>query len=88
MTRAEPRWTEQDRAEALALALHRAGLCECGCGHLRDDVTSPEKAGGWRAEQYGTCNARMEVLAAQRSAADQRGTDNAPARLFSVQWKG
>lgn len=84
-TTREPRWTEQDRAEILALAVYRRGLCECGCGYPRADTTAPEgTAPGFVAYQYATCNARMALLEAQRAADEKRGHENAPARLWTI----
>lgn len=87
MTTREPEWTEQDRAEALALAEYRAGLCPCGCGHRLADTTAPEATGPTFVPVQVTCNARMALLEAQRGAEEARGTENAPARLWAAQMK-
>lgn len=84
VTTCEPRWTEQDRAEALALAAFRQRLCPCGCGQPASLTLIPEVDGpGWVVEQ-STCTARLALLEHQRAAAEKRGTENEPARLWSV----
>lgn len=83
-TTSEPRWTEQDRAEALALTLFRDRLCPCGCGQPAGLTLVPEDEGpGWTVQQT-TCTARLALLESQRAAVENRGTDNAPARLWAV----
>lgn len=42
MTTREPRWTEQDQAEMLALAEYRDSLCPC-CGLPKDIVLGHER---------------------------------------------
>lgn len=88
MTTSEPRWTEQDRAEALALAAYRGSLCPCGCGRMARQTLIPEDQGPvWQVEQT-TCTARLALLEAQRGAAEKRGAENAPARLWSIRPRG
>ena len=41
MATSEPRWTDLDRAELLALDVYRAGLCPL-CGRPREVCTAPE----------------------------------------------
>jgi len=68
----------------LALALYRDGPCPCGCGQPSSLTLIPEAEGpGWVVEQV-TCTARLALFEAQRAAAERRGTENAPARLWSV----
>jgi hypothetical protein len=81
VTTREPTWSEQDRAEVLALAYYRATLCSCGCGHSSLDAENPEA--NFVVEQT-TCNARLTLLEAQRGANEKRGPENAPARLWRV----
>ena len=40
----EPEWTEQDRAEILALGLYRSRLCPLHGGPI-EECTSPEETG-------------------------------------------
>jgi hypothetical protein len=87
VTTSEPAWTEQDRAEILALALYRSWLCPCGCGQLVEDTTADEATSGVSfAVTRSTCRARLALLEAQR-AADQgkQPSPNAPARLWRIQ---
>lgn len=82
MTTREPEWTEQDRAEVLALALFRAELCPCGCGQRYVDTTSPEETGPQFTASRVVCRARLALLEAQKAAA----TDDiiGGARLWHV----
>lgn len=73
VTTAEPRWTEQDRAEALALTLYRSRPCPCGCGNPADLTLIPEEQGpGWQVEET-TCTARLALIERQNAVADKRG---------------
>lgn len=84
MTTREPLYTEQDRAELLALAVYRNRRCPCGCGQPAALTLTPEEQGpGWAVEQT-TCTARLALLESQRAASEARGTENAPARLWLV----
>lgn len=87
MTTREPLYTEQDRAELLALAEFRASLCPCGCGLPGEDTTAPEVTGPRWLIQQDTCQARIALLEAQRGATEDRGTANAPARLWSIEMR-
>jgi hypothetical protein len=84
VTTRESRWTEQDRAEVLALAAYRAGLCACGCGLPSAETTAPEQDGPVYAITQATCTARLALLEAQRGAAEKRGNENAPARVWAI----
>lgn len=68
MTTREPEWTEQDRAEVLALALYRAEYCPCGCGQRYEDTTSPEETGPQFVATRVVCRARLALLEAQKAA--------------------
>lgn len=87
MTTHEPRWTDQDRAEALALSLYRQRSCPCGCGNPAAQTLVPEGLGpDWVVEET-TCTARFALLEQQRAAAEARGASfakNAPASLWLV----
>jgi hypothetical protein len=85
VTTREPSWTEQDRAELLALALYRAWLCPCGCGHLSEDSLSDEATGpSFRATRI-VCRARLTLIETQRGVDDGKPNPNAAARLWSVE---
>ena len=72
MTTSEPRWTEQDRAEALALAEYRASLCPCGCGHQVADTTASWETGPEYDATHITCRARAALVEAQEAAAERK----------------
>ncbi len=75
VTTREPLYTEQDRAELLALDVYRAGLCPL-CGRPREVCTAPE--GTYQIDTV------WEVCQATRAVAEiQAGTytdDNYPHR--------
>lgn len=88
MTTQEPSWTEQDRAEVLALALYRSWLCPLH-GGLLEDCTSPEETGPSFAVDRATCRAQMALIEAQRAAEDSRKpSPYAGARLWGVRRGG
>jgi hypothetical protein len=87
VTTREPEWTEQDRAEILALAYLRAQLCPCGCGLKAADTLQPEATGPVFVPEQTVCQARMRLLEAQRAVVQDRGSDNAPARLWAVKMR-
>lgn len=75
MTTREPDWTEQDRAEQLALAEYRAALCPCGCGYLYADTTSHWETGPEFDATKTSCRARAALIEAQNAAVDSgKGT--------------
>jgi hypothetical protein len=79
----EPEWTEQDRAEALALALYRSWLCPGGCGQpLRESTTHYETGPHYEAKRIRcrACDARAEASAL---AADKK-VERPEALLYSV----
>lgn len=69
----------------LAYQLWADSLCPCGCGQERIDVLNPKTK--FEVHQT-TCNARLSLLEAERGAIEERGKENHPARLFSVEKKG
>ncbi|TDB82941.1 hypothetical protein E1091_18545 [Micromonospora fluostatini] len=87
MTTREPEWTEQDRAEVLALALYRRELCPCGCGHRYADTTSPEATGPRFAAERVVCRARLALMEAQQ-AAETSDPAIAGSRLWLVRMVG
>jgi hypothetical protein len=74
VTRAEPRWTDQDRAEVLALTLYREGLCPL-CGRPVDVCTSHEETGPEFTATYTACRATLARIEKQRGMADQKKPD-------------
>lgn len=65
MTTREPRWTEQDRAELLALAMYRDGLCPL-CGRPLRICTTPEESGPQYEVIWQVCGATRTKLEYQR----------------------
>lgn len=83
MTTREPRFTEQDRAELIAIDIYRAGLCP-KCGQPLSVCTSDEDAPG--APQFdvlwSTCRATRAVLEHERATSpDDKPHPNARAHL-------
>ncbi len=84
MTTTEPRWTDEDRAEALALALYREGLCPL-CGRPLDVCTSMEGVGPDFSATYTACRASMAILEKQRALTDgSKPNPNASAFLWAA----
>jgi hypothetical protein len=86
VTTSEPRWTEQDRAEALALAAYRAALCPGGCGQPVEESTAHYEHGPGYDVGRTTCRACVALVEAQR-AADDGGRGDNKARLWHVERK-
>lgn len=79
----EPRWTEMDRAEMLALGLYRSWLCPCGCGHLSEDTFSHEAIGPDFSAFRKMCRARRAMKEAQRGLEDgEKPTPESESRLW------
>jgi hypothetical protein len=77
-----------DRAEALALAMHREGLCPL-CGKPLDVCTSMEGVGPDFTVEYTACRATLARLEYQRGlpglSPDSKKPDlNAPSYLWAV----
>lgn len=83
MTTAQPRFTEQDRAELEALAMFRAALCPGGCGQPMDESTAHYTTGPDYDVTRTTCRACAARLEAMR-AADDGGKGDTGARLFTI----
>lgn len=85
----EPRWTELDRAELLALAEYRAGLCPL-CGRPIRVCTSHEETGPAFEADYTACRATLAQLEKRRAIAQgrQKPSENAPAYLWTVKQIG
>lgn len=82
-TTREPEWTEQDRAEMLALAVYRAGLCPNGCGQPLAESTSHYEVGPDYETHRTTCRACAALLEVRRATQDG-GTGDSDARLVWV----
>jgi hypothetical protein len=74
-----------DRAEALALAMHRASLCPL-CGKPLDECTSMEGEGPDFTVEYTACRATLAKLEYQRGqfGDDKKPDPNAPSYLWAV----
>lgn len=79
VTTSEPEWTEQDRAEILALALYRSWLCP-KCDGLLEECTSREEDGPEYRVRKIRCRATDELLAEQSVTK----SDRPEAVLWSV----
>lgn len=85
VTTVESRWTEQDRAEALALTLYRASLCPGGCGQLVSESTSHWETGPEFDATSTTCRACAALVDAQNAKADEKQSNPyGRARLWTV----
>ncbi|MEU4367557.1 hypothetical protein [Micromonospora chersina] len=82
ITHRESEWTEQDRAEVLALRAYRAERCPCGCGQKYVDTTSPEETGPHFVVERKVCRARLALVEAQE--ANKRDDAVGRARLWTV----
>lgn len=81
----EPRWTELDRAELLALAVYRSMLCPDGCGHLAEDTFSHEEGGPVFTAEHKACRATLALVEAQRAATNpDKPNPNARARVWHI----
>jgi hypothetical protein len=76
VTTREPEWTEQDRAEQLALAEYRASLCPCGCGYPVAETTADWKTGPEYDATKVECRARVAQIEAKRGLAEHGQTDD------------
>jgi transcription initiation factor IIE alpha subunit len=74
-----------DRAEVLALAMHREGLCPL-CGKDLDECTSMEGVGPDFAVEHIACRATLAKLEYQRGqfGDDKKPDPNAPSYLWAV----
>jgi transcription initiation factor IIE alpha subunit len=85
VTTAEPRFTELDRAELFALAMHRESLCPA-CGKPLEVCTSMEGEGPDFRVEYTACRATLAKLEKQRGlfGDDKKPDPNAPSYLWAV----
>ena len=81
--RSEPRYTEQDRAELIALALYRDGLCHL-CGRPLDVCTAPEETGPQYEVTWRTCGATRTLLEQQRATYGDKPHPNRAAHLWGT----
>jgi predicted amidophosphoribosyltransferase len=87
VTTREPRFTEQDTAELIALAVYREGLCP-RCGRPLEVCTSDESAPG--APQFevhqSTCRATRAIAEVKNALTEdgKKTIRNAEARLFGT----
>jgi hypothetical protein len=82
VTTCEPRWTEQDRAEMLALDLFRDGLCPL-CQRPLSVCTSHEESGPQFDATFTACRSTLAILEKQRSVYE-KPHKNRPAHLWSA----
>lgn len=88
VTRDEPRFTELDRAELLALVLYRSWLCPDGCGFLADDTFSHEETGPVFSAEHQACRATLALIEEQRAAANpDRPNPNSRARVWHMRMR-
>lgn len=80
VTVAEARYTEQDRAELLALSVHRDSLCPA-CGGPLSECTSHEATGPRFKVTAVRCR-RRDVLAMAQNA--KKDTDRPEALVWSM----
>lgn len=83
VTTSEPRWTDQDRAEVLALTLHRSKLCPGGCGQPLDESTAHYEMGPEYEAKSTTCRACFELDVSQKAKAE-RSPDGA-GRMWHIE---
>lgn len=84
VTTAEPRWTEQDRAEVLALAIWRERPCPCGCGNPAALTLIPETEGPEWVVEETTCTARLALIEKQNAIAQTPRGKYLGASLWAV----
>lgn len=85
MTTREPRYTVQDRAELLALAMYRDGLCPL-CGKPQRVCISHEEVGPDFEPTYTVCRATLARIEKVRGMTEggKKPLPNSPAYLWSV----
>jgi hypothetical protein len=72
ITTREPDWTDQDRAEVLALAEYRGSLCPNGCGQPLDESTARFDVGPEYDTSSTVCRACAAVDLAKRVDRDAK----------------
>lgn len=84
VTTREPRYTELDRSELLALALYRSWLCPDGCGFLAEETFSGEETGPVFTATHKACRATLALIENQRAASTDKPNPNARARVWRI----
>ena len=83
-TVSEPVWTEQDRAEALALQLYRDGLCP-HCRFPVAETTAHYSEGPEYDATHKTCRACAAFSEAKRAANEgSKDSPDSDARLWQI----
>ena len=82
MTTREPRFTEQDRAELLALALYRDGLCPL-CGRPRRVCTAPEGSHPFETV-WEVCQATRMLIERQNATYEGKSYPTRGAHLWGT----
>lgn len=73
-----------DRAEALALTVHREGRCPL-CGRPVEECTADEAAGAAEfVSTYATCRATLAIVEQQRAVNEPKPHPAAAAFLWST----
>jgi hypothetical protein len=80
VTTREPEWTEEDRAEVLALALYRSELCPLHGGPLEECTSHYDTGPDFKVDRI-RCRATDELMAEQATTK----LDRPGAVLWSVQ---
>lgn len=83
MTTREPRYTELDRAELIALQVYRDGLCP-KCGRPIDVCTAPEETGPQYEVSWQVCGATRTLLEKQRGVYGDKQHPNRAAHLWGT----
>lgn len=76
VTTREPEWTDQDRAEALALAVYRESLCPNGCGQPLEESTASQEVGPDYDTSSDSCRACAVMDQAKRADRDAKKDDS------------
>jgi hypothetical protein len=86
VTEREPEFTDQDRAELLALAHYRGSLCPNGCGQPLEESTAHYEVGPEYDATKTTCRACAALAEARRGAAEADGgkADRSASRIWRI----
>lgn len=85
ITRSEPSFTEQDRAELLALALYREQLCPIHGGPRSEcEAREGEPLPSFRASS-SYCHVQVELIEAKSAGSSGASAQRyAPAKLYTI----
>jgi hypothetical protein len=75
IVRREPRVSDEDRAQMLALELYERSLCPCGCGQPLEEATDPKRA--FRVQDF-RCRARSALEKHERNVRANAEATNKP----------